>query len=208
MPAMTASAAENMDFSVIHRLYNWTLGLAGHQHALAVLALIAFVESSVFPIPPDVLIIPMVLATRQRWIAIAGVCTVASVAGGLAGYGIGYYLYETIGRAIVEFYGYASKFETFQQWYDEFGLMIVFAAGLTPLPYKVFTIASGVASLDIWSFLGGSVVSRGMRFFIVAGLLWHFGEPIRVFIEKHLNTLAVIFTVLLIGSFVVLKYLI
>jgi membrane protein YqaA with SNARE-associated domain len=184
------------------------MGLAGHPHALLALALIAFVESSVFPIPPDVLIIPMVLATRQRWIAIAGVCTVASVAGGLAGYGIGYYLYESIGRAIVDFYGYANKFDTFQQWYNEFGLMIVFAAGLTPLPYKVFTIASGVASLDLWSFIGGSVVSRGLRFFMVAGLLWHFGEPIRIFIEKHLNKLAILFTVLLIGSFVVLKYLV
>jgi len=192
----------------MHGLYNWTLGLAGHRHALAVLALIAFVESSVFPIPPDVLIIPMVLATRQRWIAIAAVCTVASVAGGLAGYGVGFYLYETIGRAIVDFYGYANKFETFQQWYNEFGLMIVFAAGLTPLPYKVFTIASGVAALDLWSFTGGSIVSRGMRFFAVAGLLWYFGEPIRLFIEKYLNILAVIFTVLLIGSFVLLKYLV
>jgi len=192
----------------MHGLYNWTLSLAGHRHALVVLALIAFVESSVFPIPPDVLIIPMVLATRQRWIAIAAVCTVASVAGGLAGYGVGFYLYETVGRAIVEFYGYANKFETFQQWYHEFGLMIVFAAGLTPLPYKVFTIASGVAALDLWSFTGGSVVSRGMRFFAVAGLLWYFGEPIRLFIEKYLNILAVIFTVLLIGSFVLLKYLI
>ena len=193
---------------MIHRLYNWTLGLAGHPHALAVLAIIAFAESSAFPIPPDVLIIPMVLASRERWLVIAGVCTVASVLGGLAGYGIGYYLYETIGVAIVEFYGYAAKFETFQQWYDEFGLMIVFAAGLTPLPYKVFTISSGVASLEIWSFIGGSAVSRGLRFFFVAGLLWHYGDPIRIFIEKYLNILAVLFTVLLVGSFVVLKYLI
>lgn len=193
---------------MLRRLYDWTMGLAGHPHALAFLALIAFAESSVFPIPPDVIIIPMVLAARRRWFAIAAVCTVASVAGGIAGYGIGFYLYETVGRAVLDFYGYAAKFETFRRWYDEFGLMIVFAAGLTPLPYKVFTIASGVANLDMWSFVGGSAVSRGLRFFAVALLLWRFGEPIRVFVEKHLSVLATIFTVLLIGSFVVLKYMV
>ena len=150
----------------------------------------------------------MVLAARDRWFTIATVCTVASVAGGLAGYGIGFFLYETVGRVILDLYGYASKFEIFQQWYNEFGLMIVFAAGLTPLPYKVFTIASGVTALDLTSFIGGSVVSRGLRFFAVAATLWYFGEPIRAFIERYLGLLATIFTVLLIGSFVLLKYVV
>ncbi len=193
---------------MLRRLYDWTMGLAAHPHALAALALIAFAESSVFPIPPDVIIIPMVLAARDRWFTIATVCTVASVAGGLAGYGIGFFLYETVGRVILDLYGYASKFEIFQQWYNEFGLMIVFAAGLTPLPYKVFTIASGVTALDLTSFIGGSVVSRGLRFFAVAATLWYFGEPIRAFIERYLGLLATIFTVLLIGSFVLLKYVV
>ena len=193
---------------MLRRLYDWTMGLAAHPHALAALALIAFAESSVFPIPPDVIIIPMVLAARDRWFTVAAVCTAASVAGGLAGYGIGYFLYESVGRAILDLYGYAAKFETFQAWYNEFGLMIVFAAGLTPLPYKVFTIASGVTALDLGSFLGGSVVSRGLRFFAVAATLWYFGEPIRAFIERYLGLLATIFTVLLIGSFVLLKYVI
>ena len=193
---------------MLRRLYDWTLSLAGHPHALLALALIAFAESSVFPIPPDVIIIPMVLAARERWWKVALVCTVASVAGGLAGYGIGALLYDTVGKAILDFYGYAQKFSTFTDWYNEFGLLIVFAAGLTPLPYKVFTIASGVSGLDLGSFVGGSVVSRGLRFFLVAGLLWHFGEPIRLFIEKNLSILATVFTVLLIGSFVVLKYMV
>jgi len=206
--AMTLAPLFVRDFNVLQRLYNWTMGLAAHPHALAALALIAFAESSFFPIPPDVIIIPMVLAARDRWWKVALVCTVASVAGGLAGYGIGAYLYESIGKAVLDFYGYAHKFSTFQDWYNEFGLLIVFAAGLTPLPYKVFTIASGVSGLDLWSFVGGSAVSRGLRFFAVAALLWHFGEPIRVFIEKNLSMLATVFTVLLIGSFVLLKYII
>jgi membrane protein YqaA with SNARE-associated domain len=193
---------------VLQRLYNWTLGLAAHRHALAALALVAFAESSVFPIPPDVIIIPMVLAARDRWWKIALVCTAASVAGGLAGYGIGAYLYDTIGRSVLDLYGYSQKFASFTEMYNEWGLLIVFAAGLTPLPYKVFTIASGVAGLDLWSFVGGSALSRGLRFFFVAALLWRFGAPIRVFIEKNLSLLAIAFTILLIGSFVVLKYLI
>jgi membrane protein YqaA with SNARE-associated domain len=150
----------------------------------------------------------MVLAARDRWWKIALVCTAASVAGGLAGYGIGAYLYDTIGRSVLDLYGYSQKFASFTEMYNEWGLLIVFAAGLTPLPYKVFTIASGVAGLDLWSFVGGSALSRGLRFFFVAALLWRFGAPIRVFIEKNLSLLAIAFTILLIGSFVVLKYLI
>jgi len=149
-----------------------------------------------------------VLAARDRWWKVALVCTVASVAGGLAGYGIGALLYDTVGRAVLDFYGYAQKFSTFTEWYNEFGLLIVFAAGRTPLPYKVFTIASGVSGLDLWSFVGGSAVSRGLRFFAVAALLWRFGEPIRAFVENNLKILATVFTILLIGSFVVLKYLV
>ncbi len=205
---MTQRSFPMKETDVLERLYNWTLGLAAHRHALIALGLVAFAESSFFPIPPDIIIIPMVLAARDRWWKVALVCTVASVAGGLAGYGIGAYLYDSVGRAVLDFYGYAHKFATFQDWYNEFGLLIVFAAGLTPLPYKVFTIASGVSGLDLWSFVGGSALSRGLRFFAVAALLWHFGEPIRGFIDKNLQMLAIVFTVLLVGSFVVLKYMI
>lgn len=190
---------------MLKRLYDWTMGLAARRHALSFLAFVSFIESSVFPIPPDILLLPMVLAARNRAWLIALVCTVASVAGGLAGYGIGYFLFETVGRPLLEFYGYMDKFAVFQTWYVAWGLWIVFAAGLTPLPYKVFTIASGVAGLDITVFLLGSVLSRGLRFFVEAALLWRFGEPIRDFIERHLGKLAVAFVVLLFGGFVAIK---
>ena len=193
---------------MLQRLYDRTMELSAHKHALWALFIVSFIESSVFPIPPDVMLIPMVLAARKRAWAIAGVCTVASVLGGMAGYGIGYGLYDTIGRAIVEFYGYAGKFATFQGWYNDHGAWIVFGAGLTPFPYKVITIASGVTALDPATFMIASVLARGLRFFLVAALLWHFGEPIRAFIEKHLGKLTIIFFVLLVGGFVALKYLV
>jgi membrane protein YqaA with SNARE-associated domain len=192
---------------LITRLYNWIMDLAARRNALVVLAAVSFAESSVFPIPPDVLVVPMVLARRARAWLIAGVCTVASVAGGAAGYAIGFFLFESVGRAIVEFYGYGAAFETFRGWYNDWGLWIVFVAGITPLPYKVFTIASGVTGLDFAVFLAGSVLSRGIRFFAEAALLWWIGEPVRHFVEKNLKWVATGFAVLLIGGFVVLRLL-
>ncbi len=193
---------------MLQRLYDWTMGLAGHRRALWVLAAIAFIESSVFPIPPDVLIIPMVLATRARAWRIALVATVASVLGGGLGYLIGAALFETLGRPLLEFYGQIGKFDEFRQIYEEWGAWIVAGAGFTPFPYKVVTIASGVAGLDPVTFMAASAVSRGARFFLVAALLWKFGPPIRVFIEKYLPYLAWAFFILLIGGFVALRYLI
>ncbi len=152
---------------------------AEKPYALWMLALIAFVESSVFPIPPDVLLIPMVLAAPGRAWLIATLCTVSSVAGGMLGYAIGALLFEAIGRPILDFYGYASQFAEFQTWYNDWGAWIVFGAGLTPFPYKVITIASGVTGLNLATFMIASVLARGGRFFAVAALLWWFGEPIR-----------------------------
>ncbi|MEX2449437.1 MAG: YqaA family protein [Rhodospirillales bacterium] len=191
---------------MLKRLYDWTLDLAAHRHALWALAVVSFVESSVFPIPPDVLIIPMVLAARENAWRIALVCTVASVLGGLAGYGIGYFAFESVGKPLLEFYGYAAKFATFQAQYNEWGAWIVAGAGITPFPYKVITIASGVTGLDLTTFSIASVVSRGARFFLVAALLWYFGVPIRAFIENNLAKLVTLFFVLLFGGFVILKY--
>ena len=188
-------------------LYDWTMSLAAHRHAMAALAFIAFVESSVFPIPPDVLIIPMVLAARDKAWRIAGVCTVASVLGGLAGYGIGAFLFESLGQPLLDFYGYQDKFADFQDRYREWGAWIVAGAGLTPFPYKVITITSGVMDLDLGVFMIASLLSRGARFFLVAGLLWYFGPPIRRFIENNLGLLTTAFFVLLIGGFVAVKYL-
>ncbi len=134
---------------MLHRLYDWTMSLSAHPHALWVLAAIAFIESSFFPIPPDVLLIPMVLASREKAWWIASVCTVASVLGGAAGYGIGYFLFEEVGRPLLDLYGYQEKFAEFSQLYNEWGWWIVFGAGLTPFPYKVITIASGGPSTSL-----------------------------------------------------------
>jgi len=193
---------------MLRRLYDKTMDLAQHPHATGWLAAVAFVESSVFPIPPDVVLIPMVLADRRRAWVIATVCLIASVLGGILGYAIGYYLYDLIGRPLVEFYGYGEQFARFQQSYNDYGAWIVAFFGLTPFPYKVITIASGVTALNPLTFIVASVLSRGARFFIVAALLWRFGPPIRDFIEKYLGVLTVVFFVLLFGSFVVIKYLI
>ena len=183
------------------------MGLAAHRHAMAALALIAFIESSIFPIPPDVLLIPMVLAARERAWRIALVATVASVLGGFLGYYIGAGLFEVIGRPILDFYGYADRFASFQQAYNEWGLWIVAGAGFTPFPYKVITIASGAMGLDLPTFALASVASRGARFFLLAALLWYFGPPIRRFIENNLPMLVTVFFVLLFGGFLALRYL-
>jgi membrane protein YqaA with SNARE-associated domain len=188
-------------------LYDWTMTQAERPYALWTLALIAFVESSVFPIPPDVLLIPIVLAAPSRAWLIAGVCTVSSVAGGALGYAIGALLFEALGRPILELYGYLERFAEFQASYNDWGAWIVFGAGLTPFPYKVITIASGVTGLDLVTFMVASVFGRGLRFFAVAALLWWFGAPIKRFIETNLGWLTVIFFVLLFGGFLVLKLL-
>ena len=191
---------------MLRSTYDWVMGLAARKDAIWVLAAIAFIESSVFPIPPDVLLIPMVLAARDRVWRYAAVCTIASVLGGMLGYAIGLYLFESAGQPLLEFYGYAAKFDEFRGRYNEWGAWIVFIAGLTPFPYKVITIASGVAELDFTVFSIASVLARGLRFFIVAALLWWLGPPVREFIEKRLGLMTIIFCVLLLGGFIVAKY--
>ena len=191
---------------MLRPLYNATMNLAGHRHAVWWLALVSFVESSVFPIPPDVLLIPMILAAPTWAFYIALVCTVSSVLGGMAGYAIGYFLFEAVGAPVLDFYGYGEKFAEISQSYNEWGAWIVFAAGLTPFPYKVITIASGVTQLDVFVFTVASVLARGARFFLVAALLWKFGPPIRDFIERHLGKLTVLFVLLLLGGFAAIKF--
>ena len=191
---------------MLRSTYDWVMGLAARKDAIWVLAAIAFIESSVFPIPPDVLLIPMVLAARDRAWRYAAVCTIASVLGGMLGYAIGLFLFESAGQPLLEFYGYAAKFDEFRGRYNEWGAWIVFIAGLTPFPYKVITIASGVAELDFAVFSIASVLARGLRFFIVAALLWWLGPPVREFIEKRLGLMTIIFCVLLLGGFIVAKY--
>lgn len=192
---------------LIQNLYDWTLRIAAHRHAVWGLAGISFAESSFFPIPPDVVLIPMCLADRRKAFFYATVCTLATVAGGLLGYAIGYFLYDTVGIKILEFYGYKTQFEAFQSKYNEWGGWIVFGAGLTPIPYKVITIASGVTHMDIATFVITSLAGRAMRFYLVAGLVWKYGAPIKIFIEKYLGWLTLAFFALLIGGFVAIKYM-
>ncbi len=190
---------------MLRRLYHWTMEMAAKKNAVWVLAAVAFVESSVFPIPPDVLLIPMVLAARNSAWRYAAICTIASVLGGMLGYAIGSGLYEGVGRPILDFYGYGAKFSDFTARYNEYGGWIVFIAGVTPFPYKVITIASGVTDLNFATFTTASVLARGLRFFVVAALLYWIGQPIREFIEKRLGLLFTIFCVLLIGGFLLIK---
>jgi membrane protein YqaA with SNARE-associated domain len=191
---------------MLRRAYDKTMELAAHRNAPWALAGVSFIESSVFPIPPDVMLIPMVLAERRKAWLYAAICTVSSVLGGVFGYLIGYFLFETLGQAILSFYGYMDAFESFAQRYNEYGAWIVFIAGVTPFPYKVITIASGVTQLNFLVFMLASVAARGLRFFVVAGLLYWFGPPIKKFIEDYLGILSVLFVVLLIGGFVLIKY--
>lgn len=190
---------------MIRALYDWTLSLAGHRHALWALAVVAFVESSVFPIPPDVLMIPMIIAAPHRAFLIATVALIASVAGGAFGYWIGFALFDTVGEPVLTFYGKDAYFEEFAQTYNAWGAWAVLAAGVTPFPYKVVTILSGATDLDLWVFLVASVIARGLRFYLVAALLWKFGPPIRDFIERRLGLMFTLFVILLVGGFAVLR---
>lgn len=192
---------------MLRRIYNWTFNLAAHKNALLVLAILSFLESSLFPIPPDVMLIPMVLAARERAWIIAGVCTVASVLGGIAGYGIGVFLLDQIGNPILRFYNYDVRFLEFQKVYNDWGAWAVFFAGVTPFPYKVITILSGATQLDFFIFSIASLFARGLRFFSISALLYFFGERIREFIEERLGLVFGLFVVLLFGGFLVTRYL-
>ncbi len=193
---------------MLRSLYDWTMELATRAGARWALAIVAFIESSIFPIPPDVLLIPMVLAERSKAWAFAAIATVSSVLGGMAGYAIGLFLFDAIGMPLLEFYGYAAKFSDFAERYNSYGAWVVFIAGVTPFPYKVITIASGATGLSLPVFIAASIAARGLRFFIVAGLLYWFGPAIRKFIEKYLGLLTILFVILLIGGFALVKYVI
>ena len=192
---------------MLQRLYNKTMALADHPHALWWLAFVSFIESSVFPIPPDVLMIPMILARPSRAWVIAGVALVASVLGGLLGYAIGAFFYESIGQPILQSLGKAHAVEEFNARFNDLGFWAVLGAGMTPFPYKVITIMSGWTGMPLGTFVATSILARGLRFFVVAGLLRVYGEPIRDFIERRLGLMFTIFVLALAGGFAVLKLL-
>ncbi|TLP46783.1 DedA family protein [Cohaesibacter sp. CAU 1516] len=193
---------------MLRKLYDWTMGLASGPRAPWALGSVSFIESSVFPIPPDALLIPMVIAKREKAWLYAAICTAASVLGGLLGYIIGAFLFDQLAQPILSFYGYADKFASFTERYNEWGVWIVLIAGLTPFPYKVITIASGATGLAMPVFLVASVIARGIRFLAVAALLYWLGPPIRDFIEKRLGLVFTVSLIVLIGGFVVAKYLV
>jgi membrane protein YqaA with SNARE-associated domain len=192
---------------MIRKLYDWTVSMAQSPYALWVLAVVSFMESSVFPIPPDLLMIPMILARPSRAFLIATVCLVSSVLGGMLGYWIGYSLFESVGRPVLEFYGKDAYFEEFRTNYNAWGAWAVLIAGVTPFPYKVITILSGTTALSLPVFIAASIVARGLRFFIVAALLWKFGTPIRDFIERRLGLMFTLFVVILLGGFLLVRYI-
>ncbi len=192
---------------MLRPLYNRTLALAGHRHALPALAGVSFVESSVFPIPPDALMIPMILARPRRAWIIALVCTLASVAGALLGYWIGLALFDTVGQWVLDLYGKAAAFDAFAARYNTWGAWAVLIAGVTPFPFKVITIASGATGLSLPVFIVSSLVARSLRFFLVAAILRVFGDRARDFIDRRLGLVFTVACVLLLGGFYATRYL-
>ena len=201
----------------LRRLYDWVLHWAETKYGVPALFLLAFAESSFFPIPPDVLLITLALGARSKAIRFALVCSVASIVGGIAGYGIGYFTWwngaEAYSAVALFFFNHIPGFTeqvflNIQEKYEIYNFLIVFTAGFTPIPFKIITISSGAFSVNFPMFLLASTVSRSARFFMVALLIRQFGEPITAFIDKYFNLLSIIFTILLIGGFLVLKALI
>ncbi|MDP7151347.1 MAG: YqaA family protein [Paracoccaceae bacterium] len=192
---------------MLKSLYDWTMGLAAHKHAIWALAFIAFIEASVFPIPPDVLMIPLILAQPKRAWWIATVSLVASVLGGLLGYAIGAFFYDSIGAPILETLGKGDAVAEFNDRFNDYSFWAVLIAGITPFPFKVITILSGWTSMPLAIFVTTAIIARAFRFFIVAALLWKFGAPIRDFIEKRLGLVFTAFMILLVGGFFAVKYL-
>ena len=194
--------------NLLRKLYDWTLEKSKDPKAPWFLAIISFSESSFFPIPPDIILIPMVIAKRAKAWSFAFICTISSVLGGVAGYLIGYFFYLTIGEFIIELYSYQSEYSDFQSKYEgDIWLWFVFFAGLTPFPFKIITIASGALKINMISFIAIALVSRGLRFYLVATLLKFFGNYIKEYIDKYFNLFTFVFFILLIGGFIFFKYI-
>ena len=193
--------------NVLRKLYDWTLLKSSHPKASWFLSFFAFVESSFFPIPPDIILIPMIIAKRTKAWFYAFICTISSVIGGLAGYCIGYFFFNSLGILIVEYYGLNDQFSVFEKYYIQYGILIILGAGFTPFPFKFITIASGVFGLNIFLFTFVAIIARGLRFYLLAFLLKLFGQVIEQLIDKYFNILATLFFILLILSIMLVKFL-
>ena len=191
---------------VFRRIYDWTMANASGRHAWAALFAVSFAESSFFPIAPDVMLIPMVLADRKRAFLLAAWCTLASVLGGMLGYAIGALLYDSVGRWLISLYGYGDKVEQFRAFYAEWGAWVILIKGVSPIPYKLVTIVSGFAGYSFPMFVLLSALTRGARFTLWAALLYFFGEPIREFIEKRLELMLFIAFATIVFGFVLALY--
>jgi len=190
---------------LIKRLYAWTISWADRPGGVWALFLLAFAESSFFPIPPDILLIALCVGAHKKSFRFAAICTLGSILGGMVGYGIGYWGYEVIGQPIVDFYHGQPIMDKIKAWYDTYGFWGNLAAAVTPLPYKVFTIASGVFEFHFASFLTASIIGRSLRFFCVGGLIYFVGPKVKGFIDKYFDWLAIGGMILLIGGFALLK---
>jgi len=189
------------------RIYDWTLSLSARPKAAYYLAGISFAESSFFPIPPDILLLPLCLANRKKAFRMAFICTITSVLGGMFGYAIGVFAFNELAQPILEFYGAMEQYSKIEQWYQAYGEVLVLLAGLTPIPYKVFTISSGAFGFNFFSFILYSTISRGLRFYLEAFIIYKFGEPAQKFIDKHFNWLCWVAAILLVGGFLLVKVL-
>ncbi len=188
---------------MLRRIYDWCINAADRPHALWILGAIAFAESSFFPVPPDIMLLPMSLARPARAWLFAALCTIASVAGGVLGYAIGALLYDSVGQWLINLYHLGDKVEAFRASYAEWGSVIILLKGLTPIPYKLVTITSGFAGYNIWLFILCSIIARGGRFFFVAVLLNRYGDPIRAEIEKRLGLWLAVLALVLVAGFVI-----
>ena len=189
---------------MFRKMYDWVMRLAASRHAPASLAAISFAESSFFPIPPDVMLAPMVLARRDKAFLYAGICAIASVFGGMLGYAIGVWL-EPVGQTILKVFGHPEGQAEFQKWFDQWGLWVILIKGATPIPYKLVTITAGLARFDLFTFIWASILTRGFRFFAVAAILKYAGPTMLKEFERRLNLYSILLLVLLVGGIVALK---
>lgn len=190
---------------VIYRLYDHCMRWISGPHGEWILFLIAFVESSFFPIPPDVFLLAMCVTIPARSFRYAAIASVGSVLGGALGYGLGFWFMDGIGMTIVDWYGLTDKYDLVQQYFKEYDVWIVGTAGFTPIPYKLFTITAGFVHSNFLTFMLVSLAARSARFFLVAGLIWKFGPQIKSFIDRYFNILSIIFMILLVGGFLLFK---
>ena len=190
---------------ILRKMFAWVIHWADTPYGPIALFILAFTESSFFPIPPDVLLIALALGAPAKSFRFSSICTLGSVLGGMLGFFIGMMFFELVGMKILDFYGLIDKFEMVQDMYRRYDAWFVAAAGFTPIPYKVFTIAAGTFGMNFYKFVIVSALSRGARFFIVSALIWKFGREIKEFIDKYFNILSILFFIILILGFIVVK---